>query len=134
MNRQFPNLRRNYRTNCGLIYIYDHPTHTDLAKQIFKYKYSTPTLRTATTSRSFKRTINRMLHHYILLWHLENSSPEYTRVNTTKYTWPNLPQPLSIFSSHERNIDMLWAAQTWEGGAARCRRWTRLWPRFPRSC
>jgi len=43
---------------------------------------------------------------------------------------------LSIFSSHERNIDMLWAAQTWEGGAARCRRWTRLsvWARFSRCC
>ena len=33
-----------------------------------------------------KRTIDRMVDHYILLWHLEKSSLEHTRNDTASYT------------------------------------------------
>ena len=46
---------------------------------------NTLTLRTATTSAR-KRTIDHTVDPIILLWHLENSSLEYTRADTAKYT------------------------------------------------
>jgi len=69
----------------GVSYTYDHPTHTQIwLRKSYEYKYST--LRTATTSVLFQRMIDRMFDHYILLWPLENSSPEYTRANTPNNT------------------------------------------------
>ena len=42
---------------------------------------NTPTLRTATTSLLLvQENIDHMVDRYLHLWHLENSSPEYTRV------------------------------------------------------
>jgi len=64
----------------------DSPTHADLAyanlaKQVRLLQSYLPTQH-----RSPKRTINRMFDRYILLWHLEKSSLEYTRTDTANYT------------------------------------------------
>jgi len=47
VNRQFPTLRQNYRTNWGLIYM-TNPQHTDWLRKSYVYQYSN--LHTATTS------------------------------------------------------------------------------------
>ena len=47
-----------------------------------------------------KRTIDRMVDPYIVLWPLETSSPEYTRANT-------LMLHQQIFENQQETVDVL---------------------------
>ena len=66
--------------------MYDFPTHAYLAYANLAQRVQPLRLYLSTQHRSPKRTIDRMVDHYILLWHLEKSSLEHTRNDTASYT------------------------------------------------
>ena len=69
----------------GVSFIYDHPTHTP-----HRFGYAnlttTPTLRTATNARLFKRMIDRMFDHYILL------------SSVSKHPFQNIPELMHLIT------------------------------------